>query len=534
MNKKSLSIEWHSVLRDLLRNIWVILCAMLVGVLGSYIVTHSVYQPEYTSHATLIVNSAAGKANAIASLSQSSEIASIYAEVFVQPSMEKKVCEELNMKEFDGKIKTHVNAGTNIMELSVTASNPEEAYLELQAILKVYPQITSSLYSNGVVSVLRPAEMPMAPSNSMTSASVVKIALIAMLVAALPIVLLSVLRDTVKNKDDFDRKIESKLIGSIPHEKKPMMVKDFLRGKKQGILINESAFISLKFNEGINQIAGKLDYMRRTNGDKVFAVTSISENEGKSTVASNIALSLATKGYKVVLLDFDGKKPAIYKIFGQDPEECSEFGDALSGIIPLKDYKFTRFKRTSLFLALNTKAHKNYQKWFEDGTAEKILNGLRNTTDFVILDTAPMSVDGSVTDVAGFSDAVMLVVRTDRVYASVINDGILVLNKTGSRFAGCVLNDVYEDFSFFNQFGADESGYAHGAGYSKYGKYSKYSKYSKYAKYADYTERSRGEKQGKHGKYGKGADGKALQEVEAASEKGSEITNEEKKDGGSI
>lgn len=519
MAKKKFNIEWHSILRDLLRNIWVIFCAALVGVLGSYIVSHSVYHPEYTSHATLIINSAAGKSNAIASLSQSSEIASIYAEVFIQPTMKGKVCEYLNMASFDGTIKTHVNANTNVMELSVTASNPEEAYRELCAILKVYPEITSSLYSNGVVSVLREAEMPTAPSNSMSSASIIKIALIAILIVLIPILVLSVLRDTVKDEDDFNDKIDAKLIGTIPHERKPFVLKDMVKGKKKGILINESAFVSLKFNESINKISGKLDYMHRTNGDKVFAVTSVSENEGKSTVASNVALSLAEKGNKVVLLDFDGKKPAVYKIFEQSPGKCCELGDLMAGNINIRDYKFRRYKKTSLFLALNTKAYKDYQKWFENGTAEKILKVLRNSADFVIVDTAPMSVDGTVTDVASFCDAVLLTVRTDRVYSAVINDNILILNKTGSKFAGCILNDVYEDLAFLNQFGTDEAGYAHSYGYSNYGRHSKHSRYSHY---------------GNYGKYARYAAGESIEDVEISLEQKPKIHPEGTGNGGSI
>ncbi len=530
MDSKKFNIEWHSILRDVFRNIWVIVCAAIIGVLGSYVATHSVYHPEYTSHATLIINSAAGKANAIASLSQSSEIAAIYSEVFVQPSMQKKVCEYLNKEEFDGTINATVNEGTNIMELSVRASNPENAFLELRAILEVYPSITSSLYSNGVVSVLRDAGMPTFPSNSMTSSSAMRIALIAMLIALIPIVLISVLRDTVKNKEDFADKIEANLIGYIPHEKKTLLFREVLKGKKRGILINDSAFLSLKFSENINKISGKLDYMRRTNGDKVFAVTSVTENEGKSTISSNIALSLAIKGYRVVLLDFDGKKPALYKIFEQNPENCMEFGDALSGKIEFKDYTFTRYKKTSLFLALSTKYHKDYQKWFENGTAKSFIRAVSDSADFVIVDTAPMSFDGSVTDVASFCDAVMLVVRTDRVYAPIINDSIMVLKNTGSQFAGCVLNDVYDDFVLLNQFGSDETGYTHNYGghyskYSKYGKYGKYGKYDKYSKYSKYS---------KYNKYRKYNFNEELEDVEINPDDMPKVNFEENDRGGKI
>ncbi|MBR2732285.1 MAG: hypothetical protein IKD72_09930, partial [Clostridia bacterium] len=323
MTEKKFSIEWHSILRDVLRNWWVIFCAAVIGILGTYIVKHVIYHPEYTSRATVIVNSAAGKANAVATLSDSEKIAKIYEEVFIQPSMKKKVCEYLKADGFDGEISARVNEGTNIMELSVTASDPEEAYRELTAVLKVYPQITSTLYANGVVSVLRPASVPKAPSNNMTSASAIKIALISMAIALALIVLLSVVRDTVKDERTFNEKIDANLLGTIPHERKFYRLKDALKGNKKGILFSESIFTSLKFTENYNKIAGKLEYLQRTQGQKVFAVASVAENEGKSTIASNLAVALALKGGRVVLLDLDCKKPALFKIFQQTPDERS-------------------------------------------------------------------------------------------------------------------------------------------------------------------------------------------------------------------
>ena len=295
MERRVITIDWHSVLRDLLRNIWVIFCAAVIGVLGSYVVNHAVYRPEYTSAATVIVNSAEGKSNAVASLTMSSEIATVYAEVFVQPTMQKKVCEHLGRETFDGKIGARVNSGTNIMEISVTASNPEIAYRELRAILEVYPQITDNLYSNGVVSVLRAASVPKGPSNWMTSASVIKILVISMGLAAAAIAALSVMRDTVKGEQDFTQQIDAKLLGVIPHERKRMGIRDVLLRKKKGILLTESAFTSLRFSENFNKIDSKLEYMRRTKGDRVFMVTSTAENEGKSTVSSNLAISLLRK-----------------------------------------------------------------------------------------------------------------------------------------------------------------------------------------------------------------------------------------------
>ena len=62
-------------------------------------------------------------------------------------------------------------------------------------------------------------------------------------------------------------------------------------------------------------MAIKLEGVQRTKGVKSVVVTSIAENEGKTTVIVNLAIALANMGKKVVLVDSDLKLPAVYKFF---------------------------------------------------------------------------------------------------------------------------------------------------------------------------------------------------------------------------
>lgn len=549
---KKFSLEWHSIVRDIIRNIWVIVCVVIIALMGTYIAHHSVYSPAYTSSASLIVNSAAGKANSYASLGESAEIASIYTEVFVQPAMQRKVAEYLGESEFDGTIKAYVNSGTNIMEVSVTSSNPENSYKELCAILRLYPQLTKSLFRNGAVSVLKMPSVPKYPSNEITKANMIEVAMLSMVGALAMIIILSAVRDTVKDESSFKDKVDSNLLAVIPHEKKNLSFKEVMGGKKKSILIYESSFISLKFTENFNKLSAKFEYMKRHNGDNVFAITSVAEDEGKSTVASNIAISLAIKGNSVVLVDLDAKKPALYKIFEEECEPECEFGEFLSGNISSKDFKFKRYKKSKLFLALNTKVHKDFRKWFETGAIENVIKALKNTSDYVIIDTPPISVASEVTNIAKLCDQTAVVVRTDTVYASAINDMLLTLINTGAKIAGCILNDVYHEPAFFSSFGADETGYysrKYYGRYGRYGKYSKYSKYSAYGKYANYggygsygrySGYGKYSKYGKYGKYNhyskysKYANPGVLEEIELTEEDMPAAIIEENDNGGNI
>ena len=79
-----------------------------------------------------------------------------------------------------------------------------------------------------------------------------------------------------------------------------------------------------------------------------------------------------------------------------------------------------------------------------------------------------MTVDSSVTDIAKLSDKTLLVVRTDTVTVSDINDAIITIGEVGGNMGGCILNDVYPEIKLKNVNGADESGNYYGKNYGKY------------------------------------------------------------------
>lgn len=482
--KDKITIDFYSILRDLKRNFWVVVLAALIGIMSSFVVQHNMYVPEYTSKATLVINSKIGNSSTSTSMSASNQIAGVFAKIIVQPSMKNKTAEFLE-ESFDAAISAKVLSNTNILEVSVTAKSPDKAYRYLNAVLKVYPEISDSIFTNAVIEILKMPYMPKSPSNYMPESN--KLIIAAGITAAVlaVIVFLSIMRDTIKNEEAFEDKIDSKLIGTIPHEKKRISLKDRLAKKRKALLINESIFVSLKFSESFHKISTKIEYMNHRHGSKVFAITSVAENEGKSTVASNIAISLANRGNRVLLLDLDTKKPALYKIFEAEPKENAEFGDLVSGKIKASDYEFRRYKKTRLFLAINTKSHKGHERFIENGTVFKILDYLKNKVDFVIIDTAPLSVDSGVTSLVKYADKTLMVVRNDVVHTAAINDAVLTIKDVGGEFGGCILNDVYPKFSFFGQTGFDEGGYynRYYGRYSGYGRYGRYNKYSKYKNY---------------------------------------------------
>ncbi|MBQ8184045.1 MAG: AAA family ATPase [Clostridia bacterium] len=452
-------IEWHSIARDVIRNFWAIILAGIIAFLGIYVAEHSVYSPEYESSATLVVRSKAASSLAYTNLSASSEMASIYTKVFTQSSMKKLAAENAGYSAFDGTISASVHNSTNLLNISVVSSDPETSYKLLSSVLEVYPDVSDAIFSNSVIDVIVSPEMPESPSNSISSRRRVELALLVAMAQFALIVALSFLRGTVKNVKVFEKKVDAKLFGTISHERRPLTLWQKLRGKKRGLRI-DTAFASLKFTEDYQQIAAKMEYMKRNSDSRVFTITSVAENEGKSTACANIAIALAQHGYKVALLDLDLHKPSMYKIFKYKKPLKIEFSEILKGTASPKDYEFLKYKKTDLYLALSKKPCSDVSEWISSDIVKRCIASIRDKVDFVIIDTPPASVCADAMSLIKMSDKVLLIVRTDVVDIADINDTVMTIKNIGGSFAGCILNDVYKPFTLFGSMGTDTRGYS--------------------------------------------------------------------------
>ncbi len=456
MNRGKISIDYYSILKDLLRNFWVILLSIAIGAMGIYIAESSVYKPEYTSTATVVVNVKGSSSNSSSTYNISSEMALVFSKVFSEPAMKNAAAEYLGLEEFDGRVSAEVLTDTNFINISVVSDSPRKSYELLDAILQVYPTISEEVFKNSVITILKHPSMPSSPSSAGLQHNGIKILFVFAFLSSAAIVAFSIFRDTIKNEKDFQKKANGKLLGCIPFENKTKSIKDLFSKKKKGLLIDNNAFVSAKFVESFNKIAAKIEYHNLRDNSKVFAVTSIAENEGKSTVSSNLALSLARKGNRVLLMDMDGKKPAIYKLFGCSYIENAELGELFNGEISSTNYKLRQYKKTNLFLAINTHAYANSYKWIESGMSKKIVKSLKNMVDYIILDTAPISVDSSVNEIIKIADKTILVVKTDTMETTTVNDYISTITDVGNNLAGCILNQTPPDMPMASFAGAGD------------------------------------------------------------------------------
>ncbi len=431
-------INLYNVLRDLFYNAFVVvlMVASLLLCVDTY--EKNSFQPEYASEATLVVT-ARGSGTAYDSMSLTSNMAETFSELFESGLMRQRIEEKMGQP-LDGAVNTRIISNTNLLIVRVVASSPEKAFLGLKSLIDVYPEIAQEVRSNAVLEVIKNPQVPRDPVNSFNTGHYKKMAMVLGVGISVGLIcLLSIMRDTVQTPAAAKRKVDSRLIATLRHERKNKTVQSMAKRKNVSPLIT-NPLISRGFREEQQNLCSHLEYHMRKRSQKVLLISSAGENEGKSTVAANVALGLAGRDKKVALLDCDFRKPALHKIFQSPGDENHDLGYYLNhdGI---SDDLLIYLPKWNLHVAVNRSGYKHPQRLFTSGKLKKYLNKLRQEFDYVVLDTPPMTVAADTEALAAQVDVSMLVVREDGVNTRDINDCLDTLYRQSPDVVGYCLNN---------------------------------------------------------------------------------------------
>lgn len=461
-------IEPFSLIHDILVNWWVILLGALAAAMLTYSAVHMLYEPQYTTSTTLAAMSK-GNTSSYSSLGSANTMADTFSKIIKSSSMQKILKKELKKDDIDAEISTSLVGETNLLELRVSASSPKEAYDVIKVILNHYSDISYYSLGGAILEPLQEPEIPLSPSNALNAFSMAKKAFLAM--AALLVCLfgvLSCLRDTIKRAEEVESKLDARSLGNIPYEYKYKTLSDLIHRKKEGMLIT-NPLSGFSFVESYRKLASQVEYKMEQRDSKVLVVTSISENEGKSTVAVNLAISLAERSGKVLLIDGDLRRPSQFLLLGMGTrlKEENEFGEFLKDNTELRDV-FLETKITNLYYIGGKNCYSTSTEMLQNLKTKQMLEYLKNKVDYIIIDSPPAGIIGDAEIYAQYADEVLLVTRQNFVLAEDINDTLDRFREQDVHILGVVLNGVRSIQSFAS------------TSIGRYGKYG-YGKYRNYA-----------------------------------------------------
>lgn len=282
--------------------------------------------------------------------------------------------------------------------------------------------------------------------------------------------LLELLDSTVKTQDDVENAAGLAFLGlvpSIPLNGKapdappPAALADVIRAgsKDLYVLTHPKSAVA----ECCRAIRTNLLFMSPDKPAKTLLVTSASPQEGKTTTAVNLAITLAQSGLRVLLVDTDMRRPRLHKAFGI-PANADGLSRAIVGEAPVLDMiRETGVPNLSLLPCGATPP--NPAELLHAERFKRLVAELAARYDRVIFDSPPV---GAVTDAAILSrltDGTLLVAQCAVTSKDMLSRACRILSDDHVNLLGCVLNNL--DITKQNSYG-------YGYYYSRYGYYSGY------------------------------------------------------------
>mgnify|MGYP001225438175 CR=1 FL=1 len=398
------------------------------------------------------------------------QLATTFPYILTSSPLSNVVAADLGLESIPGSISASAVEDTSLFTIEVTADDPEMAYNILNSVIYNYPKIAKYVIGDTQLELLNEPSVPTAPYNAV---SLKRAAYLGILVGAvLDLALLAIygmMNDTVRTTADVEMLLRCKVVGAIAEQK----TKKRRSGKSAPLLIT-SPRVDRSFSDSIQALRSTVLRSLQQDNIKVMMVTSALPGEGKSTIAVNLALALAKRGKKVLLIDADMRRSSLQRMLPPQRADVSTLADVLQGKAAVES-ALQILPKLPMWVVYGGNAGKASAELAGSEKMRQLIEELSGYVDYVIVDTPPVGIMSESLAMAEMADGLLMVVRQDYARRRDVLAAMESFGDTGVQLMGCVLNCVTEGYSRYGY------GYAYGRyGRGYYGHYGHYSRYGSY------------------------------------------------------
>lgn len=427
------------------------------------------YTPMYQSRAMFTVSSGYSSDDILSysyyyDNEAAKQLAAAFPYMLGTDVMNELVKNELGVSYINGSIRAEAVADTNLFILTVTSSDPQDAYDILEAVIASYPRVALYMVDYSQVIMKSEPTVPTAPYNSFSwKGSAVKGGMLGLGLSCLAALVLAMMRKTIFSAADLKASANVPILASVARTSAKK------RRSGKGIISLTHAGVDPDFVEAMRGLRIKLLRAMTEPGAQVILVTSTLPGEGKTTISANLALSLASSGLRTVLIDTDLRKQDTKAAVGVNdmrpglPEYMTDSNIKVASMLsPVPGSSLEVICSTAAKRRPPMNAHK----------LEQLIERLRPDYDYIVLDTPPCGIISDAKFICRCADAIVYVVRHDYASRNQIVDSMQELADQKAKLTGCVLNDTpavsHSKRYGYGQYGYGKYGYGK-TGYKKYG-----------------------------------------------------------------
>lgn len=446
-------------LRDylrILRRRWlsIALVTLLAGAVAAGIT--SIQTPMYASSARLFVTTSETDSAALFQGSQfSAQRVKSYADLITSRELAERVVKDLDLRtdadDLSERVEATVGVETVNLTLTVANTDPHDA------------QRIAQSYAEQLVDLVRELETPPGQEQAPIKATIVDSAsfsdspvspqplrniglgiALGLLLGFGLAVLREVLDTRVRSAEDLAAITDAPTLGAIVHDSSTT---------KHPLLTQIPAHSPRA--ESFRVLRTNLQFVDVDRPQKIFVVTSAVPEEGKTTTAVNLAMSIAQGGARTLLMECDLRRPKAAQRLGFD--SATGVTSILVGRIKAEDAVQTQESTGLDFIAAGA-IPPNPAELLQSRAMTELLADLRDAYEFVVIDAPPLLPVTDAALIAAKADGALLVISHGKVTKDQVAHSIERLDQVDARLVGLVLNKIPTKSKSY--------GYGYGYGYA--------------------------------------------------------------------
>lgn len=500
-------IDLMELAKVLLTYWWAILLSLIIGISAAWGYTNYMVAPTYSANALIYVNvSKVSLGNASINLtdfSNSVDLANRYTVAIESRRVLEKAIAEYDLEHTYQQLKSMVTVravnDTEFLSVTVTSTDPSDAAYVANAVTNALIEIMNTLVENNNAVILDTARIPSSSSGPNYRRNMMMGGLSGIVICCGMLVLLSLLDNTIKSKEDLYAKYNYPLLSAIPdhavspkgHSKYSKYEADDKQsaetsaqktkmrnycGWREVSYLGQEAYkllrtnVEFSFAKDVNQASA--------DGKKgrVLGITSSVPGEFKSTTAVNLALSLAEEGKRVLLLDCDLRKTELQRRLNLTGTKG--ISDYLVSDCRLEEILHSGVFMEHMDVMLGGTYPPNPSELLSSQRMADLVQSMAKRYDYIVVDLPPL---GQVADalVAGrFCDGMLVVVREQFASRTEIDQTFRKIEYADVNLLGVILTGdaeysgfkkygYYKKFGYYKRYGYYKRGYGYGYGEHK-------------------------------------------------------------------
>lgn len=441
-------------LKEILLIVWknkiLIIILMIIGGIVGIIYNEKFITPKYQSSTSIILSIKDDiiNNNKLATVEEtitkdeidlSERLINTYVEIIKSETVVEKVKNNLNLQISKADILKNMivenQEKSTVLKVTIKNEDPYIAKSIAEEIPKVFFNELKELYNITSAQILDYPQLATAPYNI----NLIKNCLIGMIFGVFISIMIAlikvVLNENIKTESDIEKNTKLPVFASIGKvTEKPKLV-----------ALNKNS----AYSEVFRMLISNIKYSKKNK--KKILVTSSKPGEGKSWVTSNLAVTYAKSGKKVLLIDADmrrGKQHAIFKL--NNAKGLSNIIEDNQEEINLQEY-INESMIENLDIITKGSANIDYSKLLFSDALEKILKVAEEKYEYILLDGTPSCLVADDMMLSNLVDSTLIVVKYNNTTVNELKKIKTRIERTGGDILGTVINQIsgiskkYED-----------------------------------------------------------------------------------------